>query len=60
MINEAVDMLDFRDRVIKASLAYGHLVVATSLQCYVYKSVPIPVSPPVLSSLIHSNLKIPT
>lgn len=35
--NEAVDMLDFRDRVIKASLAYGHLVVATSLQCYVYK-----------------------
>lgn len=38
-MNEAVDMLDFRDRVIKASLAYGHLVVATSLQCYVYKSV---------------------
>lgn len=37
VMNEAVDMLDFRDRVIKASLAYGHLVVATSLQCYVYK-----------------------
>lgn len=56
MINEAVDMLDFRDRVIKASLAYGHLVVATSLQCYVYKSVLIPV----LSPLVRSNLKIPT
>lgn len=38
-MNDAVDMLEFRDRVIKASLAYGHLVVATSLQCYVYKSV---------------------
>lgn len=39
MLNDAVDILEFRDRVIKASLAYGHLVVATSLQCYVYKSV---------------------
>ncbi|XP_076590790.1 intraflagellar transport protein 80 homolog isoform X2 [Chaetodon auriga] len=36
--NDAVDVLEFRDRVIKASLAYGHLVVATSLQCYVYNS----------------------
>uniref|UniRef100_A0AAV2J5C6 Intraflagellar transport 80 n=1 Tax=Knipowitschia caucasica TaxID=637954 RepID=A0AAV2J5C6_KNICA len=38
VINEAVDVLEFRDRVIKASLAFGHLVVATSLQCYVYSS----------------------
>uniref|UniRef100_A0A3Q4BDA6 Uncharacterized protein n=1 Tax=Mola mola TaxID=94237 RepID=A0A3Q4BDA6_MOLML len=38
VMNDAVDMLEFRDRVIKASLAYGHLVVATSLQCYVYKN----------------------
>ncbi|CAJ1065331.1 intraflagellar transport protein 80 homolog [Xyrichtys novacula] len=38
VINDAVDILEFRDRVIKASLAYGHLVVATSLQCYVYNS----------------------
>lgn len=38
-MNDAVDVLEFRDRVIKTSLAYGHLVVATSLQCYVYKSV---------------------
>uniref|UniRef100_A0A8C4GIU6 Intraflagellar transport 80 homolog (Chlamydomonas) n=1 Tax=Dicentrarchus labrax TaxID=13489 RepID=A0A8C4GIU6_DICLA len=38
VMNDAVDVLEFRDRVIKASLAYGHLVVATSLQCYVYNS----------------------
>uniref|UniRef100_A0A673BIA5 Uncharacterized protein n=1 Tax=Sphaeramia orbicularis TaxID=375764 RepID=A0A673BIA5_9TELE len=38
VMNEAVDVLEFRDRVIKASLAFGHLVVATSLQCYVYNS----------------------
>ncbi|XP_067102166.1 intraflagellar transport protein 80 homolog [Osmerus mordax] len=36
VLNDAVDMLEFRDRVIKASLAHGHLVVTTSLQCYVY------------------------
>ncbi|KAI8926289.1 WD40-repeat-containing domain protein [Entophlyctis helioformis] len=28
--------LEFRDRVIKACLGFGHLVVATSSQCYVY------------------------
>lgn len=39
VLNDAVDLLEFRDRVIKASLAHGHLVVATSLQCYVYKWV---------------------
>ncbi|XP_028275364.1 intraflagellar transport protein 80 homolog [Parambassis ranga] len=38
VLNDAVDVLEFRDRVIKSSLAYGHLVVATSLQCYVYNS----------------------
>lgn len=38
-MDDAVDVLEFRDRVIKASFAHGHLVVATSLQCYVYKSV---------------------
>ncbi|KAI4815665.1 hypothetical protein KUCAC02_005802, partial [Chaenocephalus aceratus] len=38
VMNDAVDVLEFRDRVIKTSLAYGHLVVATSLQCYVYNS----------------------
>lgn len=39
VLNDAVDILEFRDRVIKASLAFDHLVVATSLQCYIYKSV---------------------
>uniref|UniRef100_A0A8C5ILX9 Intraflagellar transport 80 n=1 Tax=Junco hyemalis TaxID=40217 RepID=A0A8C5ILX9_JUNHY len=34
--NDAVDVLEFRDRVIKASLSYGHLVASTSLQCYVF------------------------
>ncbi|XP_076002159.1 intraflagellar transport protein 80 homolog [Genypterus blacodes] len=38
VVNDAVDALEFRDRVIKASLAYGHLVVATSLQCYIYNA----------------------
>ncbi|XP_073435069.1 intraflagellar transport protein 80 homolog isoform X1 [Dendrobates tinctorius] len=38
VINDAVDLLEFRDRVIKASLKYGHLVVATSLQCYVFST----------------------
>ncbi|KAM6961470.1 intraflagellar transport protein 80 homolog [Aplochiton taeniatus] len=38
VLNDAVDGLEFRDRVIKASLAHGHLVVTTSLQCYVYST----------------------
>ncbi|XP_053728928.1 intraflagellar transport protein 80 homolog [Synchiropus splendidus] len=38
VMNDAVDILEFRDRVIKASLAHGHLVVATLLQCYVYNT----------------------
>ncbi|NXU40962.1 IFT80 protein, partial [Drymodes brunneopygia] len=36
VINDAVDLLEFRDRVIKASLSCGYLVVSTSLQCYVF------------------------
>uniref|UniRef100_A0A8D0HT40 IFT80 second beta-propeller domain-containing protein n=1 Tax=Sphenodon punctatus TaxID=8508 RepID=A0A8D0HT40_SPHPU len=38
VINDAVDLLEFRDRVIKTSLNYGHLVVSTSLQCYVFST----------------------
>ncbi|KAM6326119.1 intraflagellar transport protein 80 homolog [Podargus strigoides] len=38
VINDAVDLLEFRDRVIKASLNYKHLVVSTSLQCYVFST----------------------
>lgn len=34
--NDAKEKLEFRDRIIKVSLAYKHLVVATSSQCYVY------------------------
>ena len=34
--NEAREKLEFRDRIIKTSLAFKHLVVATSSQCYVY------------------------
>ncbi|KAI8818239.1 WD40-repeat-containing domain protein [Fimicolochytrium jonesii] len=28
--------LEFRDRVVKAVLGYGHLIVATSTQCHIY------------------------
>ncbi|XP_076837223.1 intraflagellar transport protein 80 homolog isoform X1 [Brachyhypopomus gauderio] len=38
VLNDAVDILEFRDRVIKASLAHGHLVVVTSLQCSIYST----------------------
>ncbi|NWW14146.1 IFT80 protein, partial [Oreocharis arfaki] len=38
VLNDAVDLLEFRDRVIKASLSYGYLVVSTSLQCYVFST----------------------
>ena len=31
--------LDFRDRIIKTSLAFNHLVVATTSQCYIYRLV---------------------
>ncbi|XP_013923421.1 PREDICTED: intraflagellar transport protein 80 homolog [Thamnophis sirtalis] len=36
VLNDAVDLLEFRDRVIKASLNFGYLVVSTSLQCYIF------------------------
>ncbi|NXG08602.1 IFT80 protein, partial [Sakesphorus luctuosus] len=38
VMDDAVDSLEFRDRVIKASLACGYLVVSTSLQCYVFST----------------------
>ncbi|XP_069752881.1 intraflagellar transport protein 80 homolog isoform X4 [Narcine bancroftii] len=38
VLNDALDILEFRDRVIKASLSQGHLVVVTTLQCYVYST----------------------
>ncbi|XP_076064271.1 intraflagellar transport protein Oseg5 [Oratosquilla oratoria] len=36
--NEAWEKLELRDRIIKVSLAYNHLVVVTSTQAYVYST----------------------
>lgn len=38
VINDAKEKLEFRDRVIKVSIGFNHLVVATSSQCYVYST----------------------
>ena len=35
--NEAREKLEFRDRIIKISLSFQHLIVATSSQCYIYR-----------------------
>jgi intraflagellar transport protein 80 len=35
-LHEHSDDLDFRDRVVNMSMNYGHLVVCTTNQCYVY------------------------
>ncbi|KAL2911875.1 hypothetical protein HK105_208658 [Polyrhizophydium stewartii] len=36
VVQGSKENLELRDRVIKASLGFGHLVVATAFQCYVY------------------------
>ncbi|ESP00252.1 hypothetical protein LOTGIDRAFT_225973 [Lottia gigantea] len=38
VMNDTLEKLDFRDRIVKVSLDFNHLVVATSSQCYVYSS----------------------
>ncbi|EFJ41230.1 intraflagellar transport protein IFT80 [Volvox carteri f. nagariensis] len=39
ILNENADELpEFRDRVIKVSLGYGYLIVATATQCHVYNT----------------------
>uniref|UniRef100_H2ZBZ1 Anaphase-promoting complex subunit 4 WD40 domain-containing protein n=1 Tax=Ciona savignyi TaxID=51511 RepID=H2ZBZ1_CIOSA len=38
VVNDAHETLELRDRVIKMSLAYKHLVVVTSSQCLVYST----------------------
>ncbi|KAL3846590.1 hypothetical protein ACJMK2_017565 [Sinanodonta woodiana] len=38
VMNEATEKLDFKDRVVKASLSFNHLVVATASQCYIYST----------------------
>ena len=35
--NDAKEKLDFRDRIIKVSMGFKHLVVATSSQVYIYR-----------------------
>ena len=39
VVNDTVEKLDFRERVVKLSLAFNHLVVATSSQCYLFRLV---------------------
>uniref|UniRef100_A0A7S3R5J7 Intraflagellar transport protein 80 n=1 Tax=Dunaliella tertiolecta TaxID=3047 RepID=A0A7S3R5J7_DUNTE len=36
LLSEITDELEFRDRVVKISLGFDHLIVATSTQCHVY------------------------
>ncbi|TPX35764.1 hypothetical protein SmJEL517_g02004 [Synchytrium microbalum] len=36
VLNGFDEVLDFRDRVVKLSLGFGHLVAATPTQCYIY------------------------
>ncbi len=36
---DAREHLEFSDRIIKTSLGWGHLIVTTSSQAYIYKSV---------------------
>ena len=36
--NDSWEKLEFRDRIIQASLAHAYLVVVTTSQCYVYST----------------------
>ncbi|KAL5476125.1 hypothetical protein EMCRGX_G026033 [Ephydatia muelleri] len=36
--NDSKESLEFHDRIVKVSLAWGHLLVTTPLQCYIYNS----------------------
>lgn len=38
ILSETTDKLDFRDKVIKISLGFDHLIVATSTQCHIYST----------------------
>jgi len=37
VMNDAKEKLDFRDRVIKTSIGFKYMIVATSSQCYIYR-----------------------
>jgi intraflagellar transport protein 80 len=36
--NEVIEELNFRDRVVKMSLGFNHLILTTSSQCHVYNT----------------------
>ncbi|KAJ9526633.1 hypothetical protein QJQ45_017601 [Haematococcus lacustris] len=38
ILSETVDDLDFRDKVVKVSLGFNFLIVATSTQCHIYST----------------------
>ncbi|GAX72717.1 hypothetical protein CEUSTIGMA_g173.t1 [Chlamydomonas eustigma] len=38
IVSETTDELEFRDKVIKLSLGFDHLIVATSTQCHIYST----------------------
>ncbi|KAK3271476.1 Intraflagellar transport protein 80 [Cymbomonas tetramitiformis] len=38
VLSETIEELDFRDRVIKMSLGFNHLIVATATQCSIYNT----------------------
>lgn len=51
LINELNEDLEFRDRVISMSMAYGQLIVTTISHCYIYSTN---VNSQVISELAHS------
>jgi len=36
VMNDAREKLDFRDRIIKVSIGFKYMIIATSSQCYIY------------------------
>lgn len=38
ILGEVHEELEFRDRVVNMALGYGHLIVATSTQCHIYRT----------------------
>ena len=56
VMNDAVEKLDFRDRVIKVALGFNNLVVATASQCYVYRSVPPPPHPIAVQCYVYRSV----
>lgn len=36
ILEDSVEEIDFRDKVVKMALGYGNLVVVTATQCWIY------------------------